>query len=221
MDDLPTFLKLEEASSLRDGGGGAPSTTEDRGSVADFKMTCQEALKWCWAAVAQAVEDWRGTIVSQVAVASKHINPDGDQSLCEDANGESAFPRCKSCTESCTGPHRLSEVLKERCLMALGPTKQPPSFETIRTAIKQQRPLPVRIQWNGTTDGHFVCITGYSEGRNGQWVTVHDPLFPGINKGRAEARDIRYNVFKDKYCVQLNSVGTPNFYYEVQHGSIS
>jgi hypothetical protein len=97
-----------------------------------------------------------------------------------------------------------------------GATNAPPAFDEIVDAISSQRPLPVRIDWNGS-DGHFVCVTGYAiDGDGGERVTVHDPFVPGVGQGPVEDQDMPFEAFLTAYASQAGNDGTPNFKYEVQ-----
>lgn len=216
MNAIPQFL-LPVPVAGPDAGGAADTVRTNR--VASFSMTCQQEDFWCWAAVAQAVERWVGTEVTQSTVASDHIAP-GQGLVCatplSDAGGGQSCGECTDTPGGCGDAHFLSAILRGRQRLAPnGATQEVPSFETIVTAIDAQRPLPVRIHWpNG--DGHFVCVTGYRIDSAGDGhVTVHDPLSPRIDGGPVEVIHMPYDAFSTAYSAPSGDQGFPNYHYEV------
>ena len=208
MTALPTFLQPAAHSQTSDlGGGPSDAQLSEARAVESFEMICQEDEQWCWAAVTQAVERWHNTTVSQTDVASYHAGTDAKvppPNDCED----------RLCGLGPSNTHRLSKVLSERKLLGKV-TQSAPRFEDIKRVIGEQRPLPVRIKWNGD-GGHFLCISGYSEDSKGrQRVKVHDPLVPGVRQGSVDVQTIPFQKFVEKYGEQRGQNGTPDLFYEV------
>jgi hypothetical protein len=214
MNALPQFLTPTPVA-------GAPAIAAQAASAANgvtgFSMTCQQENFWCWAAVTQAVELWRGRQVTQSQIASDHIAPGGGlvcaTPLPAAGNGQS----CGQCDgpAGCGDPHFLSAVLKGRGrLAANGATQQPPTFGGIVAAIDAQRPLPVRINWPDD-GGHFICVTGYRRSGGALYVTVHDPLYPGLDAGAAIPLEMPFDAFSVNYSDMSGSGGVPNYNYEV------
>lgn len=205
-----------------DGGGGQPAIAAG-GSSADLaiRLVCQEEGQWCWAAVTQAVEDWRGSAVSQSEVASHHIAPDGGL-VCAAPLGAAGGQVCAACAVGCDDAHFLSAVLGERDRLRSAPINDAPTFKAIREAIYvDQRPIPLRIDWGADTNhsGHFICVVGYKvDGAGKQWVRVFDPLSPGIGEGETEPLTMRFSdlVGVASYVASSGSGGSVNYTYEVQ-----
>lgn len=212
---MSELLTLKHLKLPTDAGGAQPARSSN--DVRNFSMETQEEPEWCWAAVTQSVEGWGGNTVSQPEVASFHVNSGAGLICARPLSPAGSGSRCAGCTADCAEPHRLSVVLDERSRLAAGGAVQIlPSFNDIQQAVDAQRPLPVRINWSGG-HGHFVCVTGYAIDSAGmQWVTVHDPLLPGVDSGPADNQDLRYSSFATAYPSTNGATGTPNFRYEVK-----
>lgn len=214
---MTRLLDLKHLRSASDLGGG-PAPSQVTGTVASFAMETQQEQQWCWAAVTQSVERWRGNAITQSEIASFHIDPLAAGLICSHPlGGTGSGTLCKGCQADCGDPHSLTQVLDGRGrLTPNGATNNAPSFAEVRKSIDADRPLPVRIEWGGGK-GHFVCVTGYAvDGAGIEWVTVHDPLLPGINAGAADDRDLRFATFVTAYPSTSGASGVPNFHYEVQ-----
>lgn len=200
MTALPAFLQPSIRAEEQDIGGSAASTSSSA-EVQNFAMTCQEDDQWCWAAVTQAVALWRGETLTQVEVASWHTSGKAEKGECE----------VKDCKRGYTDTHSLGTVLKGRGLHR-ETTKGTPTFEEIQAAINENRPVPVRIAWNGSTSGHFICVTGYVAGER---VRVHDPMEPGVGNGPVQSKVIPFEDLVSNYQSQAGESGHVNFYYQV------
>lgn len=210
MTALPAFLQPSIRAEEQDIGGSAASTSSSA-ELQNFEMTCQEDDQWCWAAVTQAIARWRGESLTQVEVASWHISPEAGELVC--ANPPAPAPSCGPCKRGCTDPHSLGKVLDERDLLVPGGDKNGrPSFKEIQAAIKENRPVPVRIAWNGSNSGHFICVTGYVAGER---VRVHDPLEPGVGNGPVQSKVIPFEDLVSNYQSQAGESGKVNYYYQV------
>jgi hypothetical protein len=213
---LPRFLQLDFVSAA-ELGGAAPAVSL-AAEVANFSMTCQEEMQWCWAAVTQSVENWRGSDVSQSEIASSHVSPDAPNPVCVhplDSSSDGSF--CNTCHRGCGGPHSLGSVLNQRGRLSSGGAVQGiPKFEDITAAIDDQRPIPIRIDW-GNDSGHFICLFGYFTDDSGvRRVRIYDPLLPSLGGGDAEEQTLEYNMFATAYPANDGSTGTPNYHYKVQ-----
>jgi Papain-like cysteine protease AvrRpt2 len=205
-----------------EGEGGQPGiATSGSSAVLPIRLVCQEEGQWCWAAITQAVEDWRGSVVSQSEVASHHIAPDGGL-VCATPLGDAGGQSCAACAEGCGDAHYLSAVLAERNRLKSSPINNPPTFNAIRRAIDvDRRPIPLRIDWGAAANnsGHFVCVVGYKvDGTGKRWVSVFDPLSPGVGEGATEPLTMRFAdlVGNATYAASSGSGGSVNYMYEVQ-----
>lgn len=175
-------------------------------------MDCQDAVFWCWAAVAQSLNAFEGRVTSQEQVATHHVGK-----LCSASDAADASSVCGSpCTGSCNSPHRLSEVLRGeghlvRATLILGLT-----FQEVVDVIDSGKPLPLRIDIKtGSRGGHFVCIIGYADdGSGNEFVVILDPLVPGLGRGKASVRDIPFDAMTFGYRVNGDD-GIPNYKYEL------
>mgnify|MGYP000573660431 CR=1 FL=1 len=53
-----------------------------------------------------------------------------------------------------------------------------PPDETLFEELAKGRPVGVRIQWNGTGNGHFVMVTGFSDNDRGNvTLEIDDPFY--------------------------------------------
>lgn len=220
MSAAPRFLgRLTPLPARR--AAAEPLGVGSNGDLATYGMTCQEQSNWCWAAVTQAVLAARSVSETQEAVATGHIQASGRPQGCAPPNdgvvGAGACGMGVTCTTPCNGPHSLGAVLGERQLLQ-GYLSQGAavSFAQVVSEISQRRkPVPCRIDWNGA-GGHFVTIIAWRETANGQrFVTVLDPLVPGLRAGAASRREIAFGDFIARYQSGSGGVGTNNYAYAV------
>jgi hypothetical protein len=178
-------------------------------------MTCQEADHWCWAAVAQLVEQAYSSTVTQANIATHHVSRHTPGALCTALDPATPSASCgNNCAAACNSPHRLSIVLSERGRLN-GVQRSRPPFNEIARIIDGGLPVPVRIGWNGGLDGHFVCVVGYADDGNGILnVEVLDPLDPGMGGGPASLRTLSYLDLTTAYMLNSQS-GSVTHYYEV------
>jgi hypothetical protein len=213
----PAFLATAKVlAPPPDVGAGAPAAGASN-SVAGLQMTCQEEDQWCWAAVSQTVEQWKGNTLSQSEIASAHVGPGAVPLACIHplSTGDSGAV-CAGCKgKGCGDPHSLGVVLTERGRLPVnGAVQAPPAFSDVVDAIDGLKPCPVRIDWGGN-NGHFICVIGYSVDSSGvQRVQFFDPLTPG-SPGLTDEQDMRFATFTSAYPSTGGAVGTPNFFYEV------
>jgi Peptidase_C39 like family len=191
----PQLLALRDDKLEGEGG-------EER-VLAGFSLNCQELTNWCWASVAQAILRASVSEVTQRGVAVDHIRlnrptePEGNftptgtnAGICGDRGCNSAF----------NAPHSLRRLLAERNLLrSQGYIIGDLSFDVITREIRANRPVPCRIKWTNADGAHFVCLGGYAVDGDVRYVYVHDPLFPGIARGEASARAIRFEAFLRTY----------------------
>lgn len=54
------------------------------------------------------------------------------------------------------------------------------NFDTgVMVDINRRRPIGVGIRWGAAAIGHFVCVVGYRQDADGEFVVVVDPQIPG------------------------------------------
>ena len=181
-------------------------------------MTCQEADLWCWAAVTQTVEGFRGTNVTQSDIATAHVSIGQPGKVCKATDLWEATVGCGDpCSGACNSPHLLSKVLAERG--RLGSKRSCiPVFQDVVDAIDNDKPLPVRIQINTSQGGgHFICVIGYSDdGAGNQFVEVLDPMMPGVGQGKADMHIVPFASFVGGGYTVNGDPGTPNYIYDIK-----
>jgi hypothetical protein len=122
-------------------------------------------LNLCWAA----------------AAASTFNYLDGGRNLkkCEVAQDRRPPPAAVDCCanlDQCDVEGSVSQSLnKRRRLRRVGQGK--PLIQAIKDEIDNDKPVCVRIEWQNTSVGHFVVITGYSGDPGSEMIQVKDPLF--------------------------------------------
>jgi hypothetical protein len=147
------------------GGGGAAKATP----LAGFPLQSQALDNWCWAAVAAGVDAVRGAQQSQCTIAGRYGGVTGDPQVAGKLQPPTCPPRIANDTIG-----YLNEVLD--CLglsrSTFASITDGAAVETqARADLKQKRPVPFRIAWSGSGDGHFLAIVGASD----QGLLVYDP----------------------------------------------
>lgn len=183
-----------------------------------IEMECQTADFWCWAAVTQCINSYLKPVSSpsQAEIASDHVgiscSPDDDP-LDVATCGRSP------CGGACNSPHRLSEVLRSQghAVDAIPTSNNLLTFPEVVKRIDDGRPLPLRINIPaGTNGGHFVCVIGYADdGAGNEFVAILDPLVPGKNLGKAEVRDIPFELLVAGEYPLRGELGIPNYKYYI------
>ena len=213
---VPAFLAPVASLAPSDAGGGNGS--DQRNSRVPLRMDRQLEDLWCWAAVTQCIERWKGQEVDQSEVASFHIDPVSPRLVCVHplaAHESDQICSGQGCDGSsgCGDAHSLRAVLTERQRLSKA-AADPPSFDLIAQTIDSGRPVPVRIRWN-EREGHFVTVWSYRVDAAGtQWVDVLDPLL-GVVGGPADSVPLRFRDFQQRYPSTGGDVGAPNWYYEL------
>ena len=217
MDTIPPFLQPTSVAGLSTVLGDAADAASRSNQVRGFSMTCQQEDLWCWAAVTQAVERWASNEVSQSMIASDHV-ANGEGLICatplEEDDGGQDCGVCLSPLPGCGGLHSLRCIWEGRAPQRLVRVFKEVDFEDIVGAIDDQRPLPVRIEWH-TEGGHFICVTGYRVTATDRYVTIHDPMVPRVNGGRAEDIEMSWDGFSTEYRGASGDMGQPKQCYEV------
>lgn len=183
--------------------------------VGSFSMRTQELQFWCWAAVTQAIEHHNGNRVSQAEVAGDHLGK-----ICTNGHDDPSLAVCGDpCEGSCDGQHALSKILDQRGRLNGGSRQDQPTFSFIQQEVAEDRPVPVRIRFKhrgGGQSGHFICVTGWRIGANGEeFVRIHDPLWPGVNQGAANMQEMRFAVLLNNYELTGEN-GDVNYYYPLK-----
>lgn len=141
--------------------GGAVATATARSRKLPLSMQRQLQTNWCWAACA-------GTASSFYDQASRW-------GQCRIVNAELTQTAC--CTDgasaACNRPWYLNKALERTGNLASW-SAGAASWQIVRRELDKGRPVGARIGWSGG-GGHFVFLTGYSTGRDGNQVHVEDP----------------------------------------------
>jgi hypothetical protein len=183
-----------------------------RQKIISLDMDCQNAEFWCWAAVSQSISRLKGIPRTQEQIASNHVGEVCVTTASQDSNSACG----EHCVGTCNSPHRLSRVLEDEGHKANAIEISTLSFQEIVDEIDRGEPLPLRINiTTGSRGGHFICVTGYLDGGDGnEFVVIFDPLVPGLRGGSATSRTIPFDALAMNYKVNGDS-GTPNFKYEL------
>jgi len=141
----------------------------------NFIMQQQQCGQWCWAAAAVSV--------------CAFFNPNQTWTQCSLVNAEFNRPDCcvVGCSQACNQPWYLSNALQRTgnyVALASGVC----TMNQIKQEIDNNRPLCVRIEWNGG-GGHIVAIDGYNQSLD--MVAVDDPS--------AGSSDIDLTIFQTAY----------------------
>jgi len=198
----------------------------DSDEVASFALATQLETHWCWASVAQSISQFRGQIVTQVEVATYHIQSGGQTFTCDlppERKDEAQGVSCSinSCDTACNGFHSLKTVLQERgrfsCSLAENSNV---SWSNIKDEVRVRRsPVPCRIGWfvgGQPKGGHFVCIFGWAiDAAGDKHVFVYDPMEPGGFTGApANRQEMLFDDFLHRYP-SLSAVGRSTHAYAV------
>jgi hypothetical protein len=128
-----------------------------------FPIQPQEQSEWCWAAVAQSLD--------------QYFNPNLKRTQCQIATLLFSPTKCCDDAEKCNLPKKLIDVLRKiNRFRSTSPRAL--LFEEVTPELDGGRPVCARIKWN---DGgaHFVVITGYEVLQSGaRHLEVADPFYP-------------------------------------------
>lgn len=181
-------------------------------------MACQEADFWCWAAVTECIDAFKGGNLSQAVAATTHVSTGQPGAICTTGDPGTSVSACGTpCKGACNSPHRLSLVLSD-CGHPVNTTNIATiSFQDIVNVIDSGKLLPLRMNiTTGSGGGHFICIVGYSDdGQGNEFVEVLDPLVPGVGLGPAAARDIPFSTFVNGGYTINGDLAIPNFRYDL------
>lgn len=122
----------------------------------------QEKTNWCWAATTSNVELCNGKNVAQCAIAANSL--------------PNYSVACSS--NWCNTPYFLTEALKSVKNFG-GHYGYRIARDYVRYQLDHDRPVGVRIAWEGSDDGHFILIVGYGFKRSDElsfFYLVFDPL---------------------------------------------
>jgi len=146
------------------------------GNRLPFTVESQEQTQWCWAAIAASV--------------SKYYDSTGNWKQCELANHELGQQTCcdDGATPQCNRPWRLDYALHTAGNLenwSEGAT----SVVGIRAEVDAERPLGIRIGWQGG-GGHFIVVAGYGAGAD-PLLAIEDPWLG--------QRDVNYSTLLTTY----------------------
>lgn len=167
-----------------------------------FTLWRQEEDNWCWAAIAQAVENaMRGRHSDQQDVATAHISRHRPGTTCAPPNRFiDNGGRCdeNGCNATCGSTHAASVVLAESGLLAATLTAgQPVRMTDVQAQTAARRPIVCRIEGGGV--GHFICLAGWWIGPDGvNWLLVHDPRYGNVGQ-QVSAGYVKYDVVAYRY----------------------
>lgn len=125
----------------------------------NFPCVHQQQTNWCWAAVTQAINAFKGGTATQCQIASGSLG------------------RNDCCTQpgNCNIPYYLDRSLTlYNLLRSMVPNKY--GYNQIRNEISAQKPVGVRLGWNGG-GGHFVTVYGYQNNANIGYIAICDPWY--------------------------------------------
>jgi hypothetical protein len=133
-----------------------------------YTQEAQIQTQWCWAAVSVSValfydaETWW----TQCRLAQQELN---QPTCCQDGS-----------TSQCNQPWYLqSALIRTKNLAQFSPGAE--LVPAIEQEVDANRPMAVRIQWNGG-GGHFVVVSGYETTPEGDTIlTVNDP-WAGVSR---------------------------------------
>lgn len=119
----------------------------------------QEQTKWCWAASAQMVLEYRGQTVKQCDIAEQLLK-------------KKCCPKLATCNVMC------NSLQVDQIYNHFGINNQylsgNLSFGDIQAEINANRPIEVGLSWN-QGGGHLAIISGWEQDTSGEWVRVNDP----------------------------------------------
>jgi len=135
-----------------------------------FTMQTQLSKNWCWAAVTSSVIGYYQALASQTPhpppqciIVSQHTGRDYCNFVFPDDGADLG---------------ELEFALQQAGHLNAGL----PGFANFDTGVKfdinRRRPIGVGIRWGAANIGHFVCIVGYCQDANGEFVVVVDPQIP-------------------------------------------
>jgi len=134
-------------------------------NILAFPMQDQFQNNWCRSAVSVSVDDFFGSPTTWTQ--------------CQMANRELAQNSCclNGISFACDQPWYL-----DRALVRVGRLSTVyggrPNNARLFSEIDQRRPVALRIQWNGTSNGHFVAVTGYDDSNPGNpMLEIDDPFY--------------------------------------------
>lgn len=158
MADETDFLGPFEAVALQVHVDGGLAGVVDR-----FVVPAQRWHNWCWAALGAGIAVWSGKKVSQCQLASTLCQPND------------------CCGPSGSDPHMCNvEKPLADALRAVGfdsPAQSgSPSFATIQSEVKAQRPVCIRIKWSDGGGNHFIAVSGWRQSQDGTtYLLIDDP----------------------------------------------
>jgi hypothetical protein len=140
-----------------------------RKPLGSFTMQTQEALNWCWAAVAVSINDFLDPAAAptwtQVTLANKLLGITGPGCGLDPGGIVCNQPESLATALTITGNLRLNGALASQYL----------TFICIQSWINAQLPVAARIKWRGK-GAHFIALDGYKVLTSGQqMVHVQDP----------------------------------------------
>ncbi len=188
----PQCLPPTEELEITDAPGEISPKSFNRSHSRRWRHFAQERSRWCWAACAQMVADYYGSIVTQCALAHNLFD---EEDCCESGSSFNS-----DCDQACSSAHVARRMYPT--VLNLGGDRRfaSISFSEIDTEIAgNRRPVLVGLQWTepGMGGGHLVAISGFSlddEFPDDGWLTVHDPL-----EGDDPQIEVRYSYLESAY----------------------
>lgn len=168
--------------------------------VSNFRMQTQEALNWCWAAVAVSINDFLDpppvgatAIVptwTQFTLANKLLGITGPGCSMDPGGMVCNQPESLATALTITANLRPNGALADQYL----------TFICIQSWVNAQLPIGARIKWRGK-GAHFIALDGYKVLTSGQqMVHVQDPS-PGASPGFVDYDFLVEDYEEDGYWI--------------------
>jgi sugar lactone lactonase YvrE len=158
-------------------------TSESLPMVLPFYTEYQHTDSWCWAGVAVSIENFYNplSIVEQCSLVTdvmrdpvlktkiplKSTNPDVKYTLPEGGS-------CCDAKDSYKFWFYLDDALRKLNVLAGMQTSL--TFEAYKEQIRKWRPVGARIQYQNSTNGHFLILIGYFS-KQSDVVVIDDPYY--------------------------------------------
>lgn len=129
------------------------------GNILTFVCTQQQQTNWCWAAVTQAINNYKGGGDSQCQIASRTLG----------------IATCCSQPTQCNIAYYLDRALDMYGLLnRVVPGKY--AYNLIQNELNNRRLVGVRLGWNGG-GGHFITVYQCQITGNTQNIVICDPWY--------------------------------------------
>lgn len=158
-----------------------------------FVLKSSQAFNWCWATVAQAVNAYKGRILSQTQIAQRHIGP-----TCSASAPITWTTVCNTtgyCPGDCNALHDVALVLRQHGINVVNI-----SSDMIRDCLLAKRPVIARIRPDDNPAfGHFIVIYRHRYSAGGkEYLDILFPT-PDANLPTIVAEEVRFSEFANQF----------------------